>query len=263
MKYKILVSDLDGTLLNRDSKISSLNKKAIFDCINNGIEIILATGKSQSYITKIVNLFDLKLPQITQNGGVVVNANQDILFSVKINPKVYFNIIKILKDKDLKDFLITLENGTYFFEKYNINMENSILTGEDLKKVDKVEQDYYANNVASITLFIEENNPLENFLKGKFHNMLQVVRCEKNNLDILNINATKGIALKKICKMYNIKTKEVVAFGDNPNDLSLFDQAGLSIAVKNAHNKVLEKAHIITSENYNSGVAKAIYKYIL
>ena len=60
-----------------------------------------------------------------------------------------------------------------------------------------------------------------------------------------------------------IEPGEVAVFGDSPNDLSMFEVAGLRIAVRNSYPEVLEKADIITEENYNSGLGKALYKYIL
>ena len=62
---------------------------------------------------------------------------------------------------------------------------------------------------------------------------------------------------------FGINKEEVVVLGDSPNDLSMFEIAGLKIAVKNSYPEILEKADIITDESYNSGLGKAIYKYIL
>jgi len=81
--------------------------------------------------------------------------------------------------------------------------------------------------------------------------------------DILNLNATKGRALSKIAETLDIKREEIVVFGDSYNDLSMFKEAGLKIAMKNSYKQVLEEADIITDENYNCGLGRAIYKYIL
>jgi 5-amino-6-(5-phospho-D-ribitylamino)uracil phosphatase len=71
---KLIVTDVDGTLLDRESKLPNLNKEAIFECLRAGIGVVLATGKSLNAVLWIIKFFGLKLPQITMAGAVTLNV---------------------------------------------------------------------------------------------------------------------------------------------------------------------------------------------
>ncbi len=92
---------------------------------------------------------------------------------------------------------------------------------------------------------------------------MQLVRSGEYFFDVLSLNASKGNALDFLANMLKINKGEIAVFGDSPNDLSMFGRAGLKIAVKNSYPDILKSADYITDENYNSGLGKAIYKYIL
>ena len=114
-----------------------------------------------------------------------------------------------------------------------------------------------------MSIAIKESDPLDKYLRGKFSSKLQLFRAGEYFFDIMSLEASKGNALQFILDKLNIKKEEIVVFGDSPNDLSMFGCAGFKIAVRNSYPEVLKSADYITDENYNSGLAKAIYKYIL
>jgi len=135
--------------------------------------------------------------------------------------------------------------------------------GEKYIRVETIESRFFAENAVDIFIPIKISNPLEGMLREKYSGKIQFVRSGEYFFDILNIKATKGNALLSIINGMGIKKEEVAAFGDSPNDLSMFTVAGLKIAVKNSYAEVKKEADIITDENYNSGLGKAIFKYIL
>lgn len=259
---KLLVTDVDGTLLDNDSKLSSQNKEAVLACKSKGIGIVLATGKSIDSILWLIKLLDLKLPQITLNGAVIVDSKLKKIYSKKIPHKYYYDLIRTIKKKGYSP-LISLDNGKIFMGEYHKDMKHLEKIGEKLIKVDSVETDYFSKNVVDIYIAIKETDPLDSYLRERFSNKLQFIRSGEYFFDILDLGVTKGTALKYLAKMLNISKDEIVVFGDSPNDLSMFNEAGLRIAVANSYPEVLNKADIITDENYNCGLSKAIYKYVL
>ncbi len=260
--YKLIVTDVDGTLIDKESNLPSLNKKALFACKDKGIGVVLATGKTIDAIYPLVRDLDLKLPQITLSGAATLNKDLKVISSIKFNPEYYFNLIKDVKRKGYTPITCILD-GKIFYEKYHPNMEHIREVGEKLIKVDSIETKYFQKNTANINVPIPETDPLDSYLRSKYSDILQIVRSGKYFFDILNKNATKGNALLNILKLLGIKKQEVVVFGDSYNDLSLFEVCGLKIAVKNSYPEVIDAADIITSENYNAGLGKAIYKYVL
>ncbi len=260
--YKLIVTDVDGTLLDQDSKLPPFNKKALFECMDRGIGVMLATGKTLDAVLALIKELNLELPQITQSGATTVNSYHEIIDSKTIGPGYFFKLIKIIKHKGYSP-LTCLGDGRVFYDNYHPNMKHLIDVGEKLIKVDTIETDHFAQQSTIINIPIKETDPLDSFLRKNYGHKLQIVRSGEYFFDILNKNATKGNALLKVLKILDIDRRQVVAFGDSYNDLSLFDVAGLRVAVKNSYPRILEKADIVTDENYNCGLGKAIFKYIL
>ena len=259
---RLIVTDVDGTLLDNNSKITELNKQAIGKCIKNGIGVILATGKSVAAVVPIIKKLGLNLPQITLGGAIILDRDLNILNAIKIEPGLYYKVIKAIKEKGYKP-LVALTNGVILYDEYDPDFIVFEKINEPIFKVDRLENDQYANDCANMSIPITEKDPLDGFLRKKFSSKLQFVRSGEYYFDVLNLDATKGNALRIVCSKLGIKKNEVAVFGDSPNDLSMFDFASMKIAVKNSYPEVLEAADYITDENYNSGLAKAIYKYIL
>ncbi len=259
---KLIVTDVDGTLLDNDSKLSTINRNAILGCLKRNIGIILATGKTIDSIMYLIRSMGLKLPQITMNGAITFGSDLKIVESIKISPENYFKIIGIIKKRGYTP-LVALENGRIFYDQYHQDMKGLEKIGEIIEKTPKVETEYFSENTVDINIPILESDPLDKYLRNRFSGDLQFVRSGKYFFDILHLDATKGNALVKVCKKLKIKREEVMVFGDSPNDLSMFDVAGIAVAVENSYPEVKKKAGIITGANYNSGFGRAVYKYIL
>ncbi len=260
--YKLIVTDVDGTLLDGESKLPRLNKKALFACKDKGIGIILATGKSINAIYPVIRELDLELPQITLSGAAILNKDLRVINSTRLDPGYYFDIIKEVKNKGYKPITCILE-GKLFYEEYHPNMDYIKAVGEKLIQVESLETKYFSKNTANINITIPATDPLDAYLRRNYSDIVQIIRSGKYFFDILNKEATKGNALRKILNLLGVKPGQVIVFGDSYNDLSLFDIGGLNIAVKNSYPEILEKADIVTDNNYNAGLGKAIYKHVL
>jgi len=260
--FKLLVTDVDGTLLDHQSRLTELNKKAIKDCIRAGIQVIIATGKSFPSITDLIKEFDLQLPQITLGGAVTITPEGKVIDFVTIPEKIYHEIIDIVRAKGYEPLIATAD-GKIYYQKFVPGMKNVMDIGEKLYKADNIKKNEFAKHAVSIFLSIAADDPLDSYIRKEFGQRMLVVRSGKYFFDILNIKASKGNALKNIMKRLNISKNEVISFGDSQNDISLFRESGFSIAVKNSYPELIEVADAITDENHKSGLGKAIYKYIL
>jgi hypothetical protein len=260
--YKLLVTDVDGTLLDHNSSLSELNKRAIEDCLKSGINVVIATGKSFHSISYLVDYFDLSLPQITLGGAVLITPKMEIIDIIRIPVKFYYEIISKVRNMGYEPVVATQE-GSIYYQEYLPTMKYIMDVGEKLIKVKNLLSDEYAKKAVSISIPIPEEDPLDAYIRKEFGSRMQVVRSGKYFFDILNIKALKGNALKKLINFLGIKKEEVVAFGDSHNDISLFKEAGLKIAVKNSYPELIKISDIVTEENYKSGLGKAIYKYVL
>lgn len=260
--YKLIVTDVDGTLLDNESRIPDLNKEAIMECKKKGIETILATGKTiHSIIGHVIDL-GLSLPQITLNGSVTVDRNLKLIDSVKISPRAYRGVIKAIKEGGYPP-VVALEDGVLYLEKYHPDLGHLEKIGEKFVVIDSLDTEYFACNTVDIFIPIDETNPLDANLRKMFSGELQFIRSGPFFFDILDMSATKGNALMGILKSLGIRKEEVAVFGDSPNDLSMFEVAGLKIAVGNSYPQIIEKADIIAPANSHSGLGRAIFEHIL
>lgn len=91
---------------------------------------------------------------------------------------------------------------------------------------------------------------------------LEVVSFGKINFEVMSKSTSKGIAVKKFCDILGIDSKEVICIGDNENDISMIEFAGLGIAMGNATDEVKSKSDFVTDTNANNGVAKALRKVL-
>jgi len=260
--YKLIVTDVDKTLLDNDSRITELNRKAILECRKIGIGVVLATGKTMDAIKDLVKDLGLKLPQITLNGSITINSEMEVISAFKIDPGVYKDIIYFIKDNGYPP-VIALDNGKLYMEEYHSDLKYLADINEEFTRVESIDTEYFAQNTVDIYIPILKSNPLDRKLREKYSGKLQFIRSGDYFFDVLSRGATKGNAILTMIKDLGIKREEVAVFGDSPNDISMFEIAGLKVAVKNSYPEVLEMADIITDENFNSGLGKAIYKYIL
>lgn len=259
---RLLVTDVDGTLLDNKSELPDFNKKALLECLDRKIEVILATGKSFASIFWLVELLGLKMPQITLNGSVIVAKDSQIISFVRINPEYYHEIIADIRHGGCSP-LVALADGRILYDKEHPTFEAFRKINEKLLKVEDIDDEKYCRICVDISVTIKETDPLDTYLRSKYEGKLQLVRSGEYFFDILDLDATKGNALKQIAEKFGFKKEEIAVLGDSYNDLSMFDQSGLRIAVKNSYEKVLQAADFVTDENYNCGLGKAIYKYIL
>jgi len=137
---------------------------------------------------------------------------------------------------------------------------------EDKAEIIQIEDaDYIKNNYSPNKILIMEKDPAE-YLKmqeriKEFKN-IESAQSWFGALDISPLGDNKGNAVKKLCEHYNVLPEEVIAFGDNLNDISMIKYAGLGVAMGNAEEKLKIIADYVTDTNDNDGVAKAIYKFI-
>jgi Cof subfamily protein (haloacid dehalogenase superfamily) len=259
---KLMAMDLAGTLLDNNFKLQDFNREALAAAHKKGITVVLATGKLIYSILPIIESIGLKSPQITCFGATVITGNLKILDSNKICSKDYLEVVRVIREKGYNP-MVTLEDNKIYYDKEDGAIGLMKKSGEKILKVGSIEDGGFSKKVVSISIITGNDDLLYRCLVKKFSSKMQIMKPAEHFISILNLGVSKGKALSNIMKLLNIGKGEVAAFGDSLNDISMFDRAGLKIAVKNAHPELLAKADVIAEENYNNGAGKAIYKYIL
>lgn len=271
IKYKWCVCDMDGTLLNSKGIISQENKNALKRLEQNGVEVIIASGRTDLMMKNYIKQLDLKGHIICCNGGLIKNlGTEEILFAKTIDRETVAEVLSYCFNNNV-NFLFYTHNSV-FSNKNNPRAKrfediNKTLAFELQTPIEYIEESTIVNSdekdVFKILLMGDEHEEMKILQKhfSTFNN-LEVVSSFNGLLDIMASNISKGNALKILSKKLKVELSEVIAFGDNYNDLDMFQCVGMPIAVKNAVDDIKSAAKYITSSNDESGIAYAIDNFI-
>ncbi|WP_337988205.1 Cof-type HAD-IIB family hydrolase [Staphylococcus capitis] len=282
---ELIATDMDGTLLNAAHEISQENQEAIKFAQEHGITVVIATGRAFYEANTPVAETDLKVPYICLNGAEVRDETFNIMSTSHLNHSLVSKITSTLKEKDIyyqvytnrgiytenpqRDLEIYIDIAERAGQKADVEkIENSIQKRIDngtLKIVDNYDkiEDIPGELIMKILAFDSDLEKID--LVGQELAQspnLAVSSSSRGNLEITHSDAQKGIALSTIAKQLGIDLKDVMALGDNLNDVSMLERVGYSVAMDNAAPEVKTVAKYVTDSNENSGVGKAIKKFL-
>ncbi len=272
MSIKLIAIDMDGTLLNKNNDLSDRNKDAIRRAKNKGIEIVIATGrvlKSAEYYAK-----ELELSSYIAacNGAIVVDDNSKKIIDKPLSLEKVNEVTNLGLKEDLyfhfynEDTFFTKTYVKEVVDYYNSSTGKfrgqsvSINLYDDLSEVINNRQ----LNVYKIIFIDESTDKLTDF-RNKLSDIkgLALSSSWDNNIEVMESGVSKGLAIKELSEKLGISRREIMAIGDNENDLSMIEFAGLGVAMGNASDLLKGKADFISDTNDNDGVAVAIERFAL
>lgn len=269
MKYKMLVLDVDGTLLNDEKMISKRTLHALRKVQQMGVQIMLASGRPTYGLLPLAKQLELGIYNgyvLSYNGGQVINAsNGEVIFERRINPEQ----IPYLEKKAVKnDFTIMTYNGDTVVcnRPGDAHVEaEAKLNGMKLEVQEFFSAliDYPPCKCMLVSDDEESLMSLETHFKRRLNGVLDVFRSEPYFLEVVGSGVDKGNTLAAVMEKLGIKEEEVVAFGDGVADVSMLQMAGLGIAMGNAPDSVKRCADHVTASNNEDGVAVAIENFLL
>jgi len=263
------VCDMDGTLLNSKRDVSENNIRAMRELKEKGIEIILATGRTDLHVKDAAHRLGVSAPVISLNGGMIRQlASQEVLY-YKYIPEIADRRIAEVCIKENYDCITYSSNFVYYrknseriklFHQYNDRVHSSFRV--PLKEINQVDD----LPLGEILKFLIWNiNPQERIQFIEEHNQeeqLTMISSEHNALDIMARGISKGKALQFLSDKMGFNLKKTVVFGDNYNDISMMKLVGCAIAVDNAEPQVKQVATYVTRSNDEDGIAYAIKNYL-
>lgn len=270
---KLIISDLDGTLLSSNNLISEENLRTIKSLKEKNILFSLATGRSDRMCTSYIKDCNIDIPIISNNGALIRNPiTQKVIYKNTIPKETSLKILDFCSEKKLDYMAYNIDKIHFTNESKRINKfqdYNKIAVKNNTSPIDLY---FYNNNhldiategVLKILVFSENKEEINEI--SKFTKNFPEISCvlsEKNALDISSNGVSKGNALNILAKYLNIENSEICVFGDYTNDLSMFENSGISFAMKDSPEQVKKYATFITESNNNSGVAKGINKILL
>ena len=263
LKYRLIATDLDGTLLDSGGQIPDYAKEAVGEYHRLGGLFTIATGRMDGTAGRFAKELNVRIPIVTYNGGKVIDLNSGrVLSEAFLNCEKAVEAYKALKrlNKDMVVYFGGLPyvsgiTDTILKYKKRINFEVYLI--EDVHKVIVPE--------TKKILVIDpkgEFDLMKSIISKVFGNSLNCVVSDEEYFEILPVGVSKGRGLQTIADSLGIPMEEVIAIGDYYNDISMIRAAGLGIAVRNAKAEVLAAADYITSSNDENGVAQVVRKVI-
>lgn len=259
-KIKMIVTDMDGTLLNSNHQVSDRFFKLHQGLKDKGIQFVAASGRQyHSIIDKLAPIKD-DIIVIAENGSYVMRQNKELL-STPLHTNVKDDILNLIKNiNDIHPVLCTKDNA------YLLNTSS-----EFTKKLKEFYSQYkiidnlsdYKGEVLKIAIYHFESSEKHIYPAVKhLEEKLKVKVSGQNWLDLSDVNAHKGYALQKVQELYNISPEETMVFGDYNNDLEMLAMSKYSFAMANAHPKVKEVANFETASNDEFGIEIILEKLL-
>ncbi len=265
-QIRLVAFDLDGTLLKSDHTISKLSLLAIQKLREKGIKIAIASGRIFTMLETYSHTLGGADFVISVNGGAIDDLNKGVSVERQYLPaEDAKHVIEYCLDQHLDCCLLT--RGPSYFVKDSLRVQrfemyNAIAERSGLKKIEIKYYDHMIEDVNHIEkILVQEMNVSKTHKMMKFvdqQTALTYTTSDKNLLDVSAKGISKGDALVKIASYMGISQDQICAFGDYDNDISMFEVAGIAIAMGNASKRALEAAHYVTESNDDEGIAIAI-----
>lgn len=272
MRYRLFACDLDGTLLNDRGTISKTNLEYIRRAKQCGVAVVITTGRSYAKAKAYISEVDTGDPAVVFTGAVIYHNGQ-ILRAATLNGELIHDIIKLLKDMDYPPIIYPTDNNKYY-ESFGSYQDDylSFSQGFDGKliKVDDILKRRW-EDVIRVSVIGGEHDMqlLHKEVKRRFGSSVTAVdtyfkKSGFSIFEVLDHSSSKSKALEFICRRFNIRQEEVVACGDNNNDIDMIRWAGLGISMKNGLDDLVRAADYVTiRDNNEDGVAEILEKFIL
>jgi len=262
---KLIVCDLDGTLLNTEHVMSDANREALKKAQAEGVQVVIATGKTRYGAESVIAALDLKTPGIFVQGLIIANPDGKTRYQTTLDPIVARKIITSVEQRGLTviaysgNRLLVKSSGTMADQiaEYGEPMPeavgplvnilsttpiNKLVVIGDVKKVKSVRWQL-SKQVGEDVSFTSANI--------------------KQTLEILPFGASKGKSMLALLREMQINPDQVMAIGDGENDLDMIRFAGVGVAVGNAFEGLKEIADEVVASNDDDGVAEAINRFVL
>lgn len=280
---RLVASDLDGTIVDKNNFIDKNNFKAIKDLNDSNKNFVICTGKTYPITKRICSMMNASYG-IFGNGNEIIDlktgvkiyqnllSHSDILTCIDVAKKYNMHVHAYTDTQVISEKLLYLDLRNYKLQN-STNSEHTM----DFTIVDNIKEYIMKNNFLISKLIISSDTStskakveLEKSLDvsittiKKFGNFKDfIIDKEYEYIDITPKNVNKNVALKILGEHLNINSEEMLTIGDNLNDLDMVKQAGIGVAVANAYDELKQVANYTTKNPVEKGgFAEAVYKFV-
>lgn len=265
-QIKLIASDVDGTLLNSNAQLSKRTEAVLRKAIEQGIQVVLATGKTRNATIKHIEELGITAPGIYLQGLVIYEGDGKVRWQKTLDPAVARQVITFAEDRGY---------DVVAYSGMQILVKNRHSNGAEIL----MKYHEPAPTIVGSLQNVVNDMPIHKLIVFGEPRAIKALRWQLNlqldgtarmmqagipeMLEILPPNSSKGAALKTLLKELHIAPENVMALGDAENDLEMFQNAGISVAMGQAAQNVKDAASYVTGTNDEDGAADAIEKFAL
>ncbi len=259
---KLIACDLDGTALDSSKKLDSGLKKLYPKLKEQGMELTFVSGRNEELLERYIDELDISLPYVTNNGGNIYQEHV-CRFNDYI-PGEYNDVLTRMLEKQGIPFRLFADEGAYGFKSTAFFKERMGLFKNVGLKSYRKELELKDLHIYKVTCdFTGQEEKIEGFLEEVKKNCphMNFLKAETNVYCANSLTANKGDALEKVCEMIGITMEEVMAFGDNGNDVPMLEKAKIAVAMDNSPEEVKALCDHVCKDNDHHGVSAFLKDY--
>ena len=261
MSVKIVFSDIDGTFLTNDHKVTKETEQAVKALLAKNIPFVLVSARMPEAIYPITKKIGINIPIISYSGGLVLTEKEEELYSKTIETEQVKNVLSEIENR-WPEVTVNYYAGRRWFVR---NVEDKRVQNEmNITSATAENSDFnelLKNQIMPNKILIMCDPPICEEMEqelSKGFPKLNVVRSSKILLEIMDKSVSKATGIEVMLKYFKFKPEESIGFGDNYNDIEMFKYVGCGVAMGNSPEPIKEIVNEITDTNEDSG----IYTYL-
>jgi Cof subfamily protein (haloacid dehalogenase superfamily) len=258
----LVISDIDGTLITSNHEIAESTRSAALRLYERGINLSLCSSRPPRSIRPLAETLALRSPFAAFNGALIITAEGLVKLRSTIPPDVIARIKAIADRFSIGVWLYDEED--WWVADYDAFVEREEHTSGFSPRI----AGYDERLTREATKLTVVGKPelvaqAERLVLSELAADVSASRSKPRFLDVTAYGIHKGSAVRRIASVFDVATSQVAVIGDGPNDIEMFREAGVSIAMGQGVDEVIAAARFITSSNDNDGWARGIEKYVL
>ncbi|MDD7304956.1 MAG: Cof-type HAD-IIB family hydrolase [Peptoniphilaceae bacterium] len=264
---KIIALDIDGTLLNSNNEISDKTLKSLLKAQDMGHILVIASGRNPQGVEKFAHMLNFKDHNgllSNFNGGMITNYKTgEVIIEHTLDYKLAKDILQFSENLDInyfiygKDELLTNSKDTYFLKESEARAFTTCRVVEDLS----YSLDFAPHKIlfSMDPRYIDKDAKL---IRKKFIDRTDQVKSTPFYYEVMPKGINKGKSLLEIANYYKVDIKDTIAFGDEENDLSMIELAGIGVVMGNGTDFMKSKADFVTKSNDQDGISFYLENYL-
>jgi Cof subfamily protein (haloacid dehalogenase superfamily) len=263
-KISAVVSDVDGTLVTDEKLLTDRTREAVAALHSRGIVFTIISSRPPRGLRMVIDALKIAVPFGGFNGGVVVAPDLSVISEHLLPPEVARRAVEMLDASGSQSWIFSGQDWVVRDpgESY-IRLEQRTVGFPPTVAADFTPFLDRAGKIVGVSPDFDRLAQCERDIRAALSDAAFVARSQPQYLDITHPLANKGVALQALSQLLSIPAIEIAAIGDGGNDIAMFEQAGLSIAMGNGAPAVQRAADVVTGSNREDGFAAAIGRFIL